>query len=199
MQKLIREDLFSLEEYAQIRSEFRAEALAHKRQRQIEVGPNATLFFEDQRTVQYQIQEMLRIERIFERQGIEEELVSYNPLIPDGSNFKATLMLEFEEPEKRHQALVKMRGIERKVWVSIGDHPRIWAIADEDMEREDERKTAAVHFLRFELSRQERKVMLEGIPMCLGIEHTAYRHEITPVADSLHQALCADLCTKDTK
>ena len=197
MQKLTCEDLFSLEEYAQIRSEFRAQALAHKRRRQIAVGPNATLFFEDRRTVHYQIQEMLRIEHIFERQGIEEELVSYNPLIPDGFNFKATFMLEFEEPAERQHALVKMRGIERKVWVRIGDYSCIWAIADEDMERENERKTAAVHFLRFELNREESKAMLEGIPLCLGVEHTAYHHEILPVANSLHQALCADLCANE--
>lgn len=193
MQKLTREDLFSLEAYADARGEFRTKALAHKRRRQIAIGPNATLFFEDRLTVQYQIQEMLRVERIFERAGIEEELHSYNPLIPDGSNFKATMMLEFEDPSERQQALSRMRGIERKVWLQVGDHPVLGAIADEDLERENDEKTSAVHFLRFELPGPARQSMLDGQSIAMGIEHPAYTHEVRPVADELYERLCLDL------
>ncbi|MCH9675710.1 MAG: DUF3501 family protein [Gammaproteobacteria bacterium] len=193
MKKLTREDLLSLEAYAEQRQTFRANALAHKRTRQLALGDHATLFFEDRVTVQYQIQEMLRVERIFERAGIDEELESYNPLIPDGSNFKATMMLEFEDPDERQAALSKMRGIERKIWLKIGQADPVWAIADEDLERENETKTSAVHFLRFELPTEQREAMLGGAQVGFGIDHDAYRHDAFPIPEGLREALLADL------
>src|SRR5215475_3628542 len=149
MRKLAPGDLMSLEQYARERPVFRAEVLKHKAQRQLAVGPNATWCFEDRLTVQYQVQEMLRAERIFEPQGIAEELDAYNPLIPDGRNWKVTLLIEFPQPEERARALALLKGIEDRCWVEVEGRPRVFAIADEDLERENEEKTSAVHFLRF--------------------------------------------------
>jgi hypothetical protein len=144
-------DLMSLEQYARQRSDFRAKVLEHKKRRQVALGPNATLYFEDRLTIQYQVQEMLRIERIFEPAGIDEELSAYNPLIPDGSNWKATFMLEYPDVEQRKRELARLIGVEDKVWVQVEGHDKVYAIADEDLERDTEEKTSSVHFLRFEL------------------------------------------------
>src|SRR3990172_10367639 len=151
MKKLNREDLFSLEKYAEIRPQFRAQVMAHKQNRQVAIGPHATLYFEDRLTMQYQVQEMLRIERVFEAEGIEDEVAVYNPLIPDGTNWKATFMVEIGDIEARRVALMQMVGIENQVWVQVAGSERVYAIADEDLERATEDKTSSVHFLRFEL------------------------------------------------
>jgi hypothetical protein len=193
MQPLKREDLYSLEEYSDVRKEFRNQILEHKKHRQIPLGPNATLYFEDRLTIQYQIQEMLRVERIFDRDGIEEELDAYNPLIPDGSNLKATLMLEYEDPDERRRELTRLIGVEDKVWVEVEDGERVFAIADEDMERETEEKTSAVHFLRFELTESDARRLKEGAGMGAGIDHENYRYEIAALAPPVRASLAADM------
>jgi len=190
--KLTRESLMSLEEYAGARKTFRDKVIRHKKPRQVHLGPNATLYFEDRLTMQYQVQEMLRIERIFEPEGIDEELAAYNPLIPDGSNWKATFMIEFPEEEQRRTELARLIGIENRVWVQTGD-ARSWAIADEDLERENEDKTSAVHFLRFELTRQMIEAIREGAPLSMGVAHENYRHDVSPIADETRESLLADL------
>ena len=191
MDKLSRADLFSLERYHEVRPEFRARVLAHKRLRQVPVGPNATLYFEDRLTIQYQIQEMLRVERIFEADAIEEELAAYNPLIPDGANLKATFMLEYDDPDERRRMLGRLLGIEDRVWMEAGGE-RTFAVADEDLDRATEDKTSSVHFLRFELSDGMRDALGGGAAMRFGIDHVQYRHEHTPGAES-YAALVADL------
>ncbi len=193
MQKLTREDLYSLEKYATERPQFRAKVMAHKRNRQLRIGANATLYFEDRLTMQYQVQEMLRVERIFEPEGIAEELAAYNPLIPDGSNWKATFMLEYADVEERRVALERMVGIENQVWVQVGDLERVWAIADEDLERETEEKTSSVHFLRFELTSAMVDALRSGAALAAGIDLDAYRQEVNPVPDNIRQSLIADL------
>lgn len=193
MKKLTRSDLFSLEQYAALRTDFRTKVMAHKQNRLIPVGPHATLCFEDRLTMQYQIQEMLRAERIFEPDGITEELAAYNPLIPDGDNWKVTFMIEYEDENERRLALTKLRGIEHRVWVQVGALPKIWAIADEDMERDDETKTAAVHFLRFQLSPDEVAAAKRGAPIGMGIDHPVYKYAIPAVAENVRVALVADL------
>src|SRR5215813_11503745 len=177
MQKLSVDDLFSLERYARERPAFRTRVLEHKRDRQVAVGPNATWLFEDRLTVQYQVQEMLRAERIFEPQGIAEELGAYNPLIPDGSNWKVTLLLEFE-PDERPAALARLRGVESRCFVGVATHPPVFAIADEDLPRENAEKTSAVHFLRFELSAPMIASLRAGAALAAGIDHEHYRHEV---------------------
>jgi len=193
MQPLTRSDLYSLEEYARARPRLRAEILAHKKNRQLGVGPHATLYFEDRRTVQYQIQEMLRIERIFETAGIEEELSAYNPLIPDGRNLKATFMLEYTDEEDRRRALQALRGIEERVWLRVGDEARAWAVADEDLERATDTKTSAVHFLRFELDDASCRAIKARAPLAIGIDHGHYRHEVEPLPEQLRAALAEDI------
>ncbi len=193
MQQLTRKDLYSLEEYAQARPSYRAEILEHKKNRKVTVGAHATLAFEDRRTIQYQVQEMLRIERIFEAAGIEEELSAYNPLIPDGGNLKATFMLEYTDVEERHEALQLLHGIEDRVWLCAGDEQPIWAVADEDMDRATDEKTSAVHFLRFELGAASCLAMKSGASLAIGIDHRHYRHEENPVAARVRAALTADL------
>ena len=191
MDKLTRTDLFSLEGYHEARTEFRARVLAHKRLRQVPIGPNATLYFEDRLTIQYQIQEMLRVERIFEAEAIEEELAAYNPLIPDGANLKATFMLEYEDPDERRRMLGRLHGIEDRVWVeSAGE--RILAVADEDLDRTTDDKTSAVHFLRFELPRTVCDALGNGAALRFGIEHDEYRHECM-LSEESRTALVADL------
>jgi len=190
--KLTRESLMSLEQYAGSRKAFREKVMQHKKPRQVHLGPNATLYFEDRLTMQYQVQEMLRIERIFEPEGIQEELEAYNPLIPDGSNWKATFMIEFPEEEQRRTELARLIGIENRVWVQTGD-ARSWAIADEDLERENENKTSAVHFLRFELTRQMIEAIRAGAPLSIGVAHENYGHEASPVAEETRESLLADL------
>ena len=184
-------DLLSLEQYARTRAEFRARVLLHKRPRTIAVGPHATWCFEDRLTVQYQVQEMLRAERIFEASGIQDELDAYNPLIPDGTNLKATLLIEYPDAEERALALRRLKGIEDRCYVAVGAE-RSYAIADEDLERENAEKTSAVHFLRFELSAEARRVFLAGGAVMLGMDHPAYSHatELTAAAQA---ALAADL------
>ncbi len=193
MNKLSRENLFSLEEYAQRRGEFRAEVMAHKKNRKLALGANASLYFEDALTMQYQVQEMLRIERIFEAEGIQEELDAYNPLIPDGSNWKATFMMEYPDPEERRVKLAGLIGIEDKVWVQVADFDRVYAIADEDLERADEEKTSSVHFLRFELSPEMVQAVKAGAAVSAGIEHPNYTEAAEPIPGNIRDALAADL------
>lgn len=193
MQKLTRDDLYSLEQYASVRDEFRHGVLEHKRNRRLELGTNAALYFEDRMTMQYQVQEMLRIERIFEADGINEELEAYNPLIPDGSNWKATFMVEFPEVEERTAMLQQLVGIEDLVYMQVGELDKCFAIADEDLERADETKTSAVHFLRFELSDDMVAALKDGTHLTAGIDHENYRVKISPVAENIRLSLLGDL------
>lgn len=193
MQKLSRDDLMSLEQYAEERIAFRDRVLLHKRDRRLELGTNAALYFEDRLTMQYQVQEMLRIERIFEAEGINDELQAYNPLIPDGSNWKATFMVEFPEEEERRQMLTQLVGIENRVYVQVVDFDRVFAVADEDLERADEGKTSAVHFLRFELPAEQVAALKSGASLVAGIDHESYRVEVSPVADNIRNSLVNDL------
>jgi len=194
MKKLTRADLYGLEKYAELRAAFRAEVIAHKEHRRVAIGRHATLYFEDRLTIQYQIQEMLRAERIFETAGIEEELAAYNPLIPDGSNWKATFMIEYDDVSERQQALARMTHIEDRVWVQIGNHERVWAIADEDMDRTNDEKTSAVHFLRFEFTPLMISAAKEGAAIAVGIDHDAYRLQVDRLPPEIHQALEKDFC-----
>lgn len=193
MQKLTREDLFSLEKYSNIRDEFRGEVLNHKRNRRLALGTNAALYFEDRLTMHYQVQEMLRIERIFDADGINEELEAYNPLIPDGSNWKATFMVEFPEVEERRAMLQQLLGIEDRVYVRVGDLEPNFGIADEDLDRSDDAKTSAVHFLRFELSANEVAALRAGAQLGAGIDHENLQVEISPVATNIRESLLRDL------
>jgi len=190
--QLTRDDLYSLEKYAQVRSEFRAQVMAHKKDRQVAVGPHATLYFEDRLTMQYQIQEMLRAERIFEPEGIQEELDAYNPLIPDGSNWKATFMIEYEDVDERRDALERLKGIEDLMWVRVAGFDKAFAIADEDMEREDETKTSSVHFMRFELSAPMVAAMKSGADLSMGSDHPEYGYQVQ-VSPATRDSLAADL------
>jgi hypothetical protein len=191
--KLAGTDLMTLEQYARERAAFRARVLEHKRVRQLQVGPNSTWSFEDRLTVQYQIQEMLRIERIFEPEGILDELAAYNPLIPDGSNWKATLLIEFAEPLERRAALAMLKGIETHCWVCVAGHARVPAIADEDLPRTNEEKTSAVHFVRFELDPAMIGALRAGAALGLGVDHDHYRYAVEPVPPEVRTALLADL------
>jgi hypothetical protein len=193
MQKLSRDDLFSLEKYAEVRPEFRARVMAHKKNRQLPIGPNATLYFEDALTMQYQIQEMLRIERIFEASGIQEELDAYNPLIPDGSNWKATFMMEYPDEQERREQLAKLIGIERHVWAQVADFARITPIADEDLDREDDEKTSSVHFLRFELTAEMAEAVKNGAAISMGIDHPNYTYSVDPIPMNNRDSLAKDL------
>ncbi len=193
MKKLTREYLYSLEEYAQVRPEFRAKVMAHKQNRQVPVGPNATLYFEDRLTMQYQVQEMLRAERIFERAGIEEELEAYNPLIPDGSNWKVTFMIEYPDVEERREKLAKLHGIEEKTWVQVAGFDKVFPIANEDLERTTEEKTSSVHFLRFELTPEMCAAAKSGAGIAIGIDHPEYAHTVDAVAAPVRDSLAADL------
>lgn len=197
MEPLTRDDLWSLEEYAQRRNEFRTRIMAHKKKRQLPLGDNARLYFEDLMTIRYQIQEMLRIEKTFEVAGIEEELSAYNPLIPDGHNWKATFMIEFGDPEERARRLAEMIGIERDTWLQVGDLDRITAIADEDLERETEEKTSSVHFMRFELTPEQISALKAGAPLFAGIDHPAYPIAKFEVASAIRDSLCDDLTVTD--
>jgi hypothetical protein len=185
-------DLLSLEEYHKVRPEFREKVLAHKKNRQVAIGPNATLYFEDRLTIQYQIQEMLRIERIFESEAIEDELSAYNPLIPSGMNFKATFMIEFPDIEERRRKLSELAGIEDSVFAEVEGFDRVYAIADEDMDRATESKTSAVHFVRFELDGEMIAALKRGAELAFGCDHKAYDHRTT-VEDAVRSALVADL------
>jgi hypothetical protein len=191
--KLERKDLMGLEEYAQKRDALRQEIIAHKRARTLHIGPNLTLLFEDRDTMRYQIQEMLRAERIFEAAGIQDELDAYNPLIPDGSNWKATMLIEFNEVEERREALGKLMGIEDKVWMRVHGHAQVFPIADEDLERETAEKTSAVHFLRFELTSGMVKALKEGEALDAGVDHPEYSYSVKPVPAELQESLMGDL------
>ena len=193
MNKLLPTDLMSLERYSRERVEFRARVIAHKKHRQLSVGPNIMWLFEDRLTVQYQVQEMLRTERIFEAEGIAEELEAYNPLIPDGRNWKATLLVEFPDPEVRKVQLEKLRGVEDRCFVHVMGCDRLFAIADEDLERENETKTSAVHFLRFELTETMAKSLKSGASLGVGVDHPNYQHAIASVEEHVRSALLADL------
>ena len=193
MEKLTVADLMSLEHYARERPAFRARVLEHKRDRKLAVGPNVTWSFEDRLTMQYQVQEMLRAERIFEPEGIQDELAAYNPLIPDGSNWKATLLIEFTDVAERQRRLAQLIGLEDRCWVQVRGEERVYAIADEDLERETPEKTSAVHFLRFELTPEMISSLKTGAPLAAGVDHERYRHSIDPVPEPVRGALVADL------
>ena len=192
MAKLARADLYSLEEYAEKRVEFRAKTMHYKKHRQVHLGEHATLYFENQLTMQYQIQEMLRIEKIFEKDAIQEELDTYNPLIPDGKNLKATFMVEYEDEAERKDALAKLIGIEDKVWVQVQGYDKAYAIADEDLERENEQKTSSVHFMRFELTDAMVSAAKAGKDISIGVEHENYTFAAEPVAAAIRDSLTAD-------
>ena len=193
MAKLTREDLMSLEEYAEKRPEFRRQVMDHKKNRRLEVGPNALFIFEDRLTMQYQIQEMLRAERIFEKGAIQEEIDAYNPLIPDGCNWKVTFSLEYPDMDQRKRALSELIGIEDKAWVQVTGFDRVYAIADEDLERENESKTSSVHFLRFELTPQMAAAVKEGSAVAAGLDHDNYRHGVEPLPANVRDSIARDL------
>jgi len=191
--QLSRSDLWSLEEYSQERQEFRAKVMAHKKSRQLALGENARLYFEDVLTVRYQIQEMLRIEKVFEAEGINEELEAYNPLIPDGHNWKATFMIEFDDPFERAKHLANMIGIEDKVWVQVSGCDKVYPIADEDLERDNEHKTSSVHFLRFELTPTMINAAQSGEVIYAGIDHEAYPINSFEIRSDIRESLLNDL------
>ncbi|MCW5585954.1 MAG: DUF3501 family protein [Chromatiales bacterium] len=193
MNKLTRGDLLSLEKYAEVRPEFRARVMAHKRNRQLPIGPNATLYFEDALTMHYQVQEMLRAERIFEAAGIQEELDAYNPLIPDGSNWKATFMMEYPDEVERREKLAQLLGVEKHIWVQVADFARVTPIADEDLERETADKTSSVHFLRIELTPEMAQAVKQGAPVSMGIDHPAYNYTAEPIPQNIRDSLAGDL------
>jgi hypothetical protein len=191
--KLTRADLMSLEQYSLARKGFRAKVLDHKSRRTLSVGPNATWCFEDQLTVQYQVQEMLRVERIFEADGVQDELDAYNPLIPDGSNWKATFLLEFPDAAERRVRLAALKGVEDRCWVQVAGSERVYALADEDLERENEEKTSAVHFLRFELAPTMSDAVKRGAAVSVGVDHESYRYEVNPLPQPIRDSLAKDL------
>ena len=193
MKKLTREDLYSLEKYSEIRNDFRSKVMAHKKNRHLCIGPNATLYFEDRLVMHYQIQEIMRAEKIFEIEAINEELEAYNPLIPDGNNWKATFMIEFTDEEKRRVALTKLTGIESKLWLKVDGFNEIVPIADEDLERENDVKTSAVHFLRFQLSDEMVEALKLGSQLSAGIEHPNYSHIVNPIPENILKSLILDL------
>jgi Protein of unknown function (DUF3501) len=189
---ITRESLLPLETYARERNAFRARVIEHKKRRTVQLGGNLTLLFEDELTIRYQVQEMLRIERIFEEDGIQHELDAYNPLVPDGSNWKATMLIEYPEAEERKRKLAELKGIERRLWIQVEGCERVHAIADEDLERETEEKTSSVHFLRFELARAMREALGRGAQVAVGVDHPRYQAS-TELAADVRAALCADL------
>jgi len=192
MKPLTRQDLMNLETYAEQRAAFRSRVIEHKKHRRVDVGPNLSLYFEDRLTIQYQIQEMLRIERIFEAAPIQEELDTYNALIPDGSNWKATAMLEFEDVEVRRKRLAELVGLEHQVWAQVQGHDKVFAIANEDLERSTEDKTSAVHFMRFELTPAMIETLRDGGALSFGCDHQGYRHQVSVSAQTC-SSLLADL------
>ncbi len=192
MTQLTRSDLLTLEAYSEQRDEFRNRVIRHKKNRTIPVGPSMMMYFEDRLTMQYQVQEMLRIEKIFDAAGIQEELDAYNPLIPDGSNWKATQMIEFADPEVRAVELARLVGIEKQTWVQVDDLEKVYAIADEDLERENDEKTSSVHFMRFELTPEMVAAAKAGAPIRLGVSHPNYSHEVT-LNEAQRESLVGDL------
>lgn len=192
MYKLDRNNLWSLEEYAKKRDTFRAEVLEHKKPRRLALTPNATMYFEDITTIRYQVQEMLRVERLFEPSEIEDELAAYNPLIPDGSNWKGTFMFEYADVDERREALARMAGIENRIWIQVAGQARVFAIANEDLPRSTAEKTSAVHFLRFELDPPSVAAAKAGADIKMGIDHDEMRCEVT-AADETRRSLVQDL------
>jgi Protein of unknown function (DUF3501) len=193
MQKLSIDSLMTLEAYAKARKEFRARVIAHKKPRTVALGEHLTLIFEDELTIRYQVQEMLRVERIFEQDGIQGEIDAYNPLIPDGRNFKATMMIEYEDVDERREALARLKGIEDRVFVRVEGCPAVYAIADEDLERETDEKTSSVHFLRFELTREMAESLKYGVALAIGVDHPHYSAKLDPVPTEIRAALVKDL------
>lgn len=192
MKPITRQSLMSLETYARERPEFRAKAIAHKRLRTVHIGEHVTLLFEDETTVRYQIQEMLRIEKTFEESGIQDELDAYNPLVPDGRNFKATMLIEYDDEKERRLALTKLKGIEDKTWLQVEGCGKVFAIADEDLERENETKTSAVHFVRFELTEEMAGALKYGVSLTVGVDHPQYSASVQ-LGNETRTALLADL------
>ena len=193
MPRITHDSLMTLEAYARARKDFRTQVLAHKKNRTVPLGEHVTLIFEDELTIRYQIQEMLRVERIFEEAGIRDELEAYNPLIPDGSNWKATMLIEYPEVEQRQTMLALLKGIEDKVWACVAGHDRVYAIADEDMERANNEKTSAVHFLRFELPPAASVALIGGAELAIGVDHAVYTAALDPVPTAVNSALTRDL------
>ena len=195
MPQITRDSLMTLEAYAKARQEFRAEVMAHKKNRKVHLGENVTLIFEDELTIRYQIQEMLRVEKIFEEEGILDELEAYGPLVPDGGNWKATMMIEYPDPVERAARLAELTGVEDKVWVRVNGHDPVYAIADEDLERETAEKTSSVHFLRFELARDMIEALRQGASVSMGISHPAYEIPPVVITAAVRDSLLDDLMT----
>ena len=193
MAQISRDSLLTLEAYSRQRQEFRARVIAHKKNRTLHLGEHLTLIFEDELTVRYQVQEMLRIEKTFEEDGIRDELDAYNPLIPDGTNLKATMMIEYDDPVVRKRELAKLRGVEDQVYVQVDGHAKVYAIADEDLKRENDEKTSSVHFLRFELDPAMIASFKGGAALAVGSDHTQYPARIEEVAPNVQTALVGDL------
>jgi len=193
MTKLSRKDLYSLEEYTEIRDDFRARVMAHKKNRRLDLGDNLVLFFEDRLVMHYQVQEMLKAEKIFDADGIQEELDAYNPLIPDGTNWKATMMIQYADVEQRQQMLQKLVGIENSIWMRVGDHDKVYPVADEDLARATEDKTSAVHFLRFELTAAMIADVHKGATISAGVEHENYSITVDAIPENLAASLAKDL------
>ncbi len=193
MAAITRDSLMSLEQYARVRKDFRARVMSHKQARSVALGEHVTLIFEDELTMRYQIQEMLRAERIFEEEGIQDELNAYNPLVPDGSNWKATMMIEYTDVEERKRALARLIGIEDKVYIQVTGEAKVYAIADEDLERDTEQKTSSVHFLRFELTPAMKDRLKHGAALSIGVEHPNYRYALERVPEATRQSLINDL------
>lgn len=193
MPPITHESLMTLEAYAKVRKDFRAKVIAHKKLRTVHLGEHLTLLFEDELTIRYQIQEILRVEKAFEEEAIQDELDAYNPLVPDGHNWKVTLLIEYEDVDERTLALAKLKGVEDQVWVQVGISQRVYAIADEDLERENDEKTSAVHFARFELTRSMIEGLNRGIALAIGVDHPAYAFTLREVPEPTRRALLADL------
>jgi hypothetical protein len=193
MQKLTRKDLYSLEEYTEMRDDFRKKIIAHKEDRRLELGENVLLMFEDRLIMQYQVQEMLKAEKIFEAEGIEEELGAYNPLIPDGTNWKATMLIQYTDVEERQQKLSQLIGIENTIWMQVEGFDKVFAIADEDLERDTEEKTSAVHFMRYELDNDMITAVKTGAAISAGVEHENYQAIINPIVSNIRDSLASDL------
>jgi len=193
MPRITRDSLLSLEAYARQRNDFRARVIAHKKNRTVQIGSNISLIFEDELTVRYQIQEMLRIERTFEEVGIADELDAYSPLVPDGSNWKATMMIEYPDPHERQHWLARLIGIEDRVWVQVAGQDKVFAIADEDLDRENDVKTSSVHFLRFELSESMTQALHKGAQIAIGVDHSEYSGSVSPLPAEVRASLCEDL------
>ena len=193
MQKLTRKDLYSLEEYLEMRDDYRKKVMTHKKDRRLELGDNVLLMFEDRLIMQYQVQEMLKAEKIFDAAGIEEELAAYNPLIPDGSNWKATMLIQYPDVEERQKQLARLIGIENRIWMQVEGFDKIFAIADEDLERDTEEKTSAVHFMRYELDDDMIAAVKGGAAISAGVDHENYQASANPIASNIRDSLAADL------